>query len=148
MNRTLMKDPLFKKGLKLRKEILGAKDVERRIMETNEYTLGFEELTTTAAWGIIWSRPGISHRIRSFINLGVLTAMGQREELAVHIRVALRNGLSRKEISEAILHCTVYCGIPRAADGRRTMCAVFDDIDQQKKQGAKGKLMKFRGRGN
>ena len=143
-----MKDPLFKKGLKLRKEILGAKDVERRIRETNEYTLGFEEITTTAAWGIIWSRPGISHRIRSFINLGVLTAMGQREELAVHIRVALRNGLSRKEISEAILHCTVYCGIPRAADGRRTMCAVFDDIDQQKKQGTKGKLMKFRGRGN
>jgi 4-carboxymuconolactone decarboxylase len=133
MNSKLMKDPLFKKGLTLRKKILGAKNVGHRIQQANELTIGFEEITTKAAWGIIWSRPGISHRVRSFINLGILTAMGQKEELALHIRVALRNGLTRKEISEAILHCSVYCGIPRAADGKRTMCAVFEEIDKQEK---------------
>ena len=126
------KDALFRKGLKIRREVLGAESVDRRLAHANEYTSGFEEITTKAAWGIIWSRPGISRKIRSFINLGVLTAMRQPEELAVHIQAALRNGLTRREISEAILHCSVYCGIPRAADARRTMCAVFDKIDADK----------------
>ena len=132
------KDALFRKGLKIRREVLGAENVDRRLANANEYTWGFEEITTKAAWGIIWSRPAISRKIRSFINLGVLTAMRQPEELGVHIQVALRNGLTRTEISEAILHCSVYCGIPRAADARRTMCAVFDRIDADKKRALRG----------
>jgi 4-carboxymuconolactone decarboxylase len=143
--KALLKDPLFKKGLAVRKEVLGAEDVERRLADADEYTLGFEEITTKAAWGIIWSRPGISRKVRSFINLGVLTALRQPEELRVHIRVALRNGLTRKEIGEAILHCSVYCGIPRAADARRVMSAVFAALDAQ---GKPGSTPKYRGRRN
>ena len=129
MHDKLFKDPLFKKGLKIRKEVLGAGDIEKRIRNANEYTIGFEEITTKAAWGIIWSRPGLSRKSRSLLNLGILTALGQPEELRLHIRVALRNGLTRKEISEAILHCSVYCGIPRTADARRAMCEVFEQVD-------------------
>lgn len=139
------KDALFRKGLKIRREVLGAENVDRRLAHANAYTSGFEEITTKAAWGIIWSRPGISRKIRSFINLGVLTAMRQPEELGVHIQAALRNGLSRREISEAILHCSVYCGIPRAADARRTMCAVFDRIDADKKRAVRGSARRRRG---
>lgn len=131
MHDKLFKDPLFRKGLKVRKAVLGAGDIEKRIRSATEYTIGFEEITTKAAWGIIWSRPGLSRKSRSLLNLGVLTAMRQPEELRLHIRVALRNGLTRREISEAILHCSVYCGIPRAADARRAMCEVFDQVDAE-----------------
>jgi len=125
-------DALFAKGLRIRKAVLGAEAIERRLGTANRYTRGFEELSTKAAWGLIWSRPGLSRRIRSFINLGVLTAMRQPEELRLHIRAALRNGLTRSEIAEAILHCAVYCGIPRAADGRRAMLEVFGELDAGK----------------
>lgn len=129
MRAAFMQDPLFRKGLRIRKEVLGPEAVANRLKSATRYTRGFEELTTKAAWGLIWSRPGLSRRIRSFINLGILTALGQPHELRLHIRAALRNGISRDEISEAILHCAVYCGIPRAADARRAMCEVFDEID-------------------
>ena len=131
MHHKLFKDPLFKKGLKIRKAVLGAGDIEQRIRNANHYTIGFEEITTKAAWGIIWSRPGLARKSRSLLNIGILTAMRQPVELRLHIRVALRNGLTRKEISEAILHCSVYCGIPRAADARRVMCEVFDQVDAE-----------------
>ncbi len=137
MHDKLFKDPLFKKGLAVRKAVLGAGDIEKRIKNANQYTIGFEEITTKAAWGIIWSRPGLSRKSRSLLNLGILTAMHQPEELRLHIRVALRNGLTRREISEAILHCSVYCGIPRSADARRAMCEVFDQVDAEQKTSRK-----------
>jgi len=134
MPRSLLADPLFRKGLKIRKQVQGAARVARRLREANEYTLGFEELTTKAAWGIIWARPGLSRKIRSFLNLGILTALNQPEELRLHIGVALRHGITRREIAEALLHCTVYCGIPRAAEARRVMCAVFEELDAKKEK--------------
>ena len=129
-------DALFRKGLRLRKTILGRDYVGRRISTPNEYTRGFEEFTTKAAWGLVWSRPGLSRRSRSLLNLGMLTALGQHHELRLHIGVALRNGLTRHEIAEAVLHCAVYCGIPRAADARRAMLEVFAQLDSVKKRKA------------
>jgi len=133
MRAALLKDPLFRKGLRVRKAVLGGDNISQRIAGADRYTLGFEEITTKAAWGIIWSRPGISRRVRSFINLGILTALGQPEELRLHIRAALRNGLSRAEVAEALLHCSVYCGMPRVAEARRAMRAVFEALDAEKK---------------
>jgi 4-carboxymuconolactone decarboxylase len=124
-----VKDELFAKGLRIRKEVLGSEAIGRRIATANEYTRGFEEISTKAAWGLIWSRPGLTRRMRSLLNLGILTALGQPHELRLHIRAALRNGLTRKEISEALLHCSVYCGIPRAAEARRAMIEVFEKLD-------------------
>lgn len=131
MARTI-KDPLFEKGVRMRKEILGAEYVERRAQASDEYTWPFEEFSAKAAWGLIWSRPGLSRKARSLVNLGMLTALGQPQELRLHIRVALRNGLTRKEIAEALLHTAVYCGIPRAADARRAMVEVFAQVDAEK----------------
>lgn len=130
-------DPLFKKGLRVRKAVLGGGDVARRISSANQYTQMFEEFTTKAAWGLVWSRPGLSRRIRSFINLGMLIALGQPQELRIHIRGAQRNGVTRKEIAEAILHSAVYCGVPRATAARRIMLEVYDEMDTAAKPSAK-----------
>ena len=123
------KDALLDKGLRIRKEVLGAEYVKSRAQAANEYTEGFNEFTTKAAWGLIWSRPGLSRKARSLVTLGVLTAMGQHHELRLHIRAALRNGLTKTEIAEALLHTIVYCGVPRTADARRAMVEVFAQID-------------------
>jgi 4-carboxymuconolactone decarboxylase len=125
------RDALFRKGLRVRKAVLGADYAQKRFADANAYTQPFEEFTTKAAWGLVWSRPGLSRRIRSFMNLGMLIALGQPEELRLHIRGALRNGATRKEIAEAILHSAVYCGIPRATAARRIMLAVFADLDRE-----------------
>ena len=135
-------DPLFKKGLRVRKAVLGGEDVAHRLATANEYTQMFEEFTTKAAWGLVWSRPGLSRRIRSFMNLGMLIALGQPQELRIHIRGAQRNGVRRKEIAEAILHSAVYCGVPRATAARRIMLEVFDEMDAAAKPAAKPKRRK------
>jgi 4-carboxymuconolactone decarboxylase len=129
MRPTFTKDPLFKKGLKIRREVVGPEYVERRLAAANEYTWPFEEFATKVAWGMVWGRPGLPRKVRSYLNLAALTAMNMRHELKLHIRSALRNGLTRKEISEALLHCAVYAGVPKALDALRLMQEVFDELD-------------------
>jgi 4-carboxymuconolactone decarboxylase len=126
------KDPLFEKGLRIRTEVLGSEHVNRRTQTPNEYAWPFEEFTTKAAWGLVWSRPGLSRKSRSLLNLGMLTALGQPQELRLHIRAALRNGLTRTEITEALLHTAVYCGIPKCSEARRAMLEVFEQADAEK----------------
>ena len=138
----LTKDPLFKKGLKIRKAVVGAEYVERRLDAADEYAWPLEEAATKFAWGAVWSRPGLSRKTRSFLNLAALTAMNMRHELKTHIRAALRNGLTRKEISETLLHCAVYCGFPKALDGLRVMKEVFDEVDTEVRRGKKHRSAK------
>ena len=133
MKKSITEDPLFKKGARVRRSVLGAAHVQKRIASANQYTEAFEEFNIKAAWGLVWSRPGLSRRSRSFINLGMLIALAQPEELRLHIRAAQRNGVTRKEISEAVLHTAVYCGIPRATAARRIMLEVFAAMDAEKK---------------
>lgn len=137
MRPAFTKEPLFRKGLKIRKELLGAEYVERRLDAANEYTWPFEELATKTAWGMIWSRPGLPRKVRSYLNLAALTAMNMRHELQLHIRTALRNGLTRKEIAESLLHCAIYCGYPKAVDALRLMKEVYDDLDGEARRGKK-----------
>lgn len=129
MKKSITRDALFKKGVRVRKAVLGSDNIRKRLASANIYTEAFEEFTTKAAWGLVWSRRGLSRRIRSFINLGMLIALGQPEELRLHIRAALRNGVSRMEIAEAILHSAVYCGVPRATAARRLMLEIFAELD-------------------
>ena len=131
MRRTAAKDPLFRKGLRIRKEVVGAEFVDRRLAEANELTWPFEELTTKFAWGAVWGRPTLPRKVRSFLNLAALTAMNMRHELKTHIRGALRNGLTRKEIAETLLHCIVYCGFPKGLDALRLMNEVYAEIDAE-----------------
>jgi len=88
---------------------------------------------------MVWARPGLPRKVRSFLNLAALTAMNMRHELQLHIRSALRNGLTRKEIAEALLHCAIYCGYPKAVDALRLMREVYDEIDAEARPKRRGK---------
>ncbi|ALG87029.1 4-carboxymuconolactone decarboxylase [Gordonia phthalatica] len=98
----------------VRREVLGDEHVDRSIARTTPLTEEFQDLITQYAWGSIWTRPGLDRRSRSMITLTALIACGHHEELAMHLRAALRNGLSREEITEVILQSAVYCGVPDA----------------------------------
>ena len=101
-------------GMKTRREVLGDEHVDRAIEGTTEFTADFQDLITRYAWGEIWSRPGLDRRTRSCITVAVLVATGREHELAMHVRAALRNGVTPDELKEVLLHCAVYCGVPAA----------------------------------
>jgi 4-carboxymuconolactone decarboxylase len=100
-------------GMRIRREVLGDAHVDRSVSGTTEFTADFQDFITRTAWGDIWARPGLDRRARSLITLAALTALGS-EELALHVRAAVRNGLTEEEIAEAILHTAVYAGVPAA----------------------------------
>jgi 4-carboxymuconolactone decarboxylase len=101
-------------GMQVRREVLGDTHVDSAIERTTEFTAGFQDLITRYAWGEIWARPGLDRRTRSCITLTALTALNHHEELALHVRAALRNGLTADEIGEVLLQCAIYCGVPAA----------------------------------
>jgi 4-carboxymuconolactone decarboxylase len=101
-------------GMRVRREVLGDEHVDRAIAETTEFTADFQDLITRYAWGEIWTRPGLDRKTRSCITLTALVAQNHHEELAMHVRAALRNGLTPDEIKEVLLQAAVYCGVPAA----------------------------------
>ena len=107
-----MSDPVYERGMQVRREVLGDAHVDRAIERTTDFTADFQNLITRLAWGEIWSRPGLDRKTRSAITLTAMVALGRDEELAMHVRAALRNGLTSDEIKEVLLHATVYCGVP------------------------------------
>jgi 3-oxoadipate enol-lactonase/4-carboxymuconolactone decarboxylase len=102
------------RGMAVRRAVLGDDHVDRAIARTTPFTEGFQDLITRYAWGEIWSRPGLDRRTRSCITLTALVAGGRDHELEMHVRAALRNGLTPDEIGEVLLQCAVYCGVPAA----------------------------------
>jgi 4-carboxymuconolactone decarboxylase len=108
------KDPAYERGMKVRREVLGDDHVDAAMSRTTDLAADFQDFITRYAWGEIWSRPGLDRRTRSCITLTALLALGRLEELELHVRAALRNGLSEDEIKEVILHGAVYCGVPAA----------------------------------
>ncbi len=101
-------------GMKVRREVLGDEHVDRAASNTTAFTRDFQELITSYAWGEIWTRPGLDRRSRSMVTLTALVAGGHHEELAMHVRAALRNGLTVDEIKEVLLQSAIYCGVPDA----------------------------------
>ena len=108
------RDELHERGMAVRRAVLGDEHVNRAIEATTPFTEDFQDLITRYAWGEIWSRPGLDRRTRSCITLTALVAMGREHELELHVRAALRNGLTPDEIGEVLLQCAVYCGVPAA----------------------------------
>ena len=104
----------YERGMEVRREVLGDEHVDRAIARTTDFTADFQDLITRYAWGEIWTRPGLDRRTRSCITLTALVAGGREHELAMHIRAALRNGLTPDEIKEVLLQTAVYCGVPAA----------------------------------
>jgi 4-carboxymuconolactone decarboxylase len=101
-------------GMKIRRDVLGDEHVDGAIARTTEFTADFQDLITRYAWGEIWARPGLDRKTRSAITLTALIALGRDEELAMHVRAALRNGLTPDEIKEVLLQSAIYCGVPAA----------------------------------
>ncbi len=107
-------DPLYERGMRVRREVLGNEHVDSAIARTTDLTADFQDFITRYAWGEIWTRPGLDLRQRSCVTLAVLVALGRLEELEMHVRAALRNGLTADEIGEVLLHSAIYCGLPAA----------------------------------
>lgn len=124
-------DQLFKKGLRIRKAVLGKEHVERSLKNADKYSMWMQELTTKSAWGMVWSRPGLPRKIRSVANLAILVALNMPEELELNIRAALRNGLSKDEIAEVLLQTAIFCGYPAALRAFRVASKVFAAGDRR-----------------
>jgi 3-oxoadipate enol-lactonase/4-carboxymuconolactone decarboxylase len=105
---------LHARGTEVRRAVLGDEHVDRAAARTTPFTADFQDLITRYAWGEIWTRPGLDRRTRSCITLTALVAGGHEHELALHVRAALRNGLTPDELKEVLLQTAVYCGVPAA----------------------------------
>ena len=122
----------YEEGLAVRRAVLGAEYVDKSLRSADDFTRPMQELVTEYCWGEIWTRPGLDRRIRSFLNLAMLTALNRPHEIRLHVRGALNNGLTREELMEVFLQSAIYCGIPAALDAMRVANEVFAEIDRGK----------------
>jgi 4-carboxymuconolactone decarboxylase len=106
-------DP-YQAGMRVRRDVLGDEHVDRAIERTSAFTAPVQEYITRSAWGAVWARDGLDRRTRSAVTLAVLTALGRENEIEMHVRAGLRNGLTPSEIAEVLLHTAVYAGVPAA----------------------------------
>ncbi|MEW6257374.1 MAG: carboxymuconolactone decarboxylase family protein [Pseudomonadota bacterium] len=118
---------LFAKGVQVRREVLGAAHVERSLMSANDFTAPMQKMVTEWCWGDLWNRPGLDRRTRSFINLAMLAALNRPNEIKLHVRGALNNGLSVEEIREVMLQVAVYCGVPAGLDSLKVAAEVLKE---------------------
>ena len=120
------KSDTWKRGLAARKKVLGEDYVDKAFANADAFSKDLQEYLTEHAWGASWGRPGgLDFKTRSMINLAMISALNRPHELEIHLRGALRNGVSRDEIKEILLQVAVYCGAPAAVDGFRTAKKVF-----------------------
>ncbi len=117
----------YEQGLAIRRELVGAELVDKSLAEADEFTRPMQELVTEQCWGTIWSRPGLDQRSRSLLNLGMLAAANRPDELAGHIRVGIKNGLTKAEIQECFLQVAVYLGMPAGLNCFKIAKSVFDE---------------------
>jgi 4-carboxymuconolactone decarboxylase len=114
-------------GMSVRREVLGDAYVDGAVAGATEFTKPFQDFITNYAWGDVWTRDGLDRRTRSCITLAVLTTLRAEAEIAVHVRAAVRNGLSREEIAEVLLHTAIYAGVPAANTAFAIAQSVFDE---------------------
>lgn len=114
-------------GMRVRREVLGDEHVDRATGRATDFTRDFQELITSYAWGEIWTRPGLDRRTRSAVTITALVALNHHNELAMHTRAALRNGLTPDEIKEVLLQAAIYCGVPAANSAFAIAQQVLDE---------------------
>jgi 4-carboxymuconolactone decarboxylase len=117
----------FETGIKIRREVLGDAHVDAAIAKRNAFSEEFQNLITRYAWGEIWIRPGLPRQTRSLITVAMLVALNREEELRLHLRAALRNGVTQEEIREALLQSAIYCGVPAANSAFRIAQDIFSE---------------------
>ena len=117
-------------GMEVRREVLGDEYVDASVERATPFTADFQDLITRYAWGEIWTRQGLDRKTRSCITLTALLARGHLEELSLHVRAALRNGLTEEEIKEVLLQGAIYCGVPAANAAFAVAQRVLDERDR------------------
>jgi 4-carboxymuconolactone decarboxylase len=119
---------MYEKGLGIRRDVLGAEYVDNAIASADDFSHPLQELVTRYCWGEIWGRPGLDRKTRSIINLAMLSALNRPHEVKIHVRGAIRNGLTKQEIQEVLLQVAVYCGVPAGVDSFRSAREVFQEM--------------------
>jgi 4-carboxymuconolactone decarboxylase len=104
----------YQQGMSMRRKVLGDAHVDRAQTNRNEFNEEFQDLITRYAWGEIWSRPDLPQKTRSLVTVALMVALNRGDELAMHLRAAFRNGITRAEIKEVLLQTAIYCGVPAA----------------------------------
>jgi 4-carboxymuconolactone decarboxylase len=127
-----MSKETFDRGLEIRKAVLGAEFVENSFKTADAFNMPMQELTTEYCWGYVWGREGLPRKTRSMLNLAMISALNRPHELKMHIKGALKNGVTREEISEVFLQVAVYCGVPAGVDSFRIAREAFAEIDREK----------------
>jgi 4-carboxymuconolactone decarboxylase len=115
-------------GLNVRRAMFGPAGAENQIADTTDFMWPLQDYVTRKCFGETWTRPTLNRKTRSLITLGMLVAMGRPHEIAVHVRGAINNGVSKEELSELMLHAIIYCGLPKAVEGFRTAQGVLKDM--------------------
>ena len=124
--------PKYDAGMKIRREVVGDVYVDRLMSKASDFARPMQQLVIEYCWGEVWTRPGLGRRERSIINLSMLTALNRLDELRLHVRGAINNGLTRDEISEIFLQTAVYCGVPAGIDSFKIAEEVFKEMDGER----------------
>jgi 4-carboxymuconolactone decarboxylase len=126
-----MNDELFERGLEIRKSVLGAEFVEKSIANADDFTMPLQRLVTEYCWGACWGRDGLPKKMRSLLNIAMLSCLGRNHELKMHTKGAIRNGCTRDEIREVLLQVAIYCGVPAAVDSFRVAKEALAELDSE-----------------
>jgi len=123
-----MTDDAYAKGIEIREQMFGPEHAQAKVDRATDFTREFEELVTRYCFGEIWGREQIPRAQRSMLTIAMLVALGRPQEIQVHVRGAIANGVTKEQIREVMLHAAVYCGIPAAVDGFRQATVVLDEL--------------------
>ncbi len=121
-------DDRYKQGIEVRTAVLGEKHVNRSIENLNDFNEDFQNFISRFAWGEVWSRPGLPRHTRSLVTIAVLLALGREDELRMHLRACFNNGVTKDELKELILHCSLYAGLPASNAAMHMAEKVFEEL--------------------
>jgi 4-carboxymuconolactone decarboxylase len=125
-----MSKEVFERGLEIRKSVLGAEYVEKSFASADDFNRPMQELVTEYCWGAIWGRDGLPKKTRSIINLAMISALNRPHELKIHVKGALKNGVTKEEIREVFLQVAIYCGVPAGVDSFRIAREAFAELEK------------------
>ena len=128
-----MASELFNKGLEVRKSVLGEAYVEKSIAGADDFAMAMQQYATEACWGMIWTRPGLPRKIRSLVNIAMISVLNRPHELKLHIKSAFTNGVTKEEIKEVLLQVACYAGVPAGVDSFRLAREAFAEMEAAKK---------------
>src|SRR5215475_3793209 len=126
----------YEKGMEVRRAVLGDQHLDRSLQNLNDFNREFQEMLTRYAWGEIWTRPGLPRATRSLITLAMMVALNRGDELRMHVRAAIRNGVTRAQIREVLLQTAIYCGVPAANSAFHLASEVLAEEDARASRAA------------